>query len=337
MVGLNFGRHIIKLLHQEPARRYFKLGAVCDMNEARAVEYGQVHGIPHYLSLDELLANPEIPVIGLFTGPAGRAELLRKIIRAGKDAITTKPFELDPVAARDVLEEARELGRLIYLNSPGPRPVPILAKIQEWEKTYGLGQPVYGHAEMACHYREQADGSWYDDPERCPVAPIYRLGIYVINALLWVFGEAREVQVTSSRVFTGRPTADNAQLTLRFRSGALGSVYSSFCVNNGQEYANSLVLHYENGTIHHNIAPMDPGRIRACSRLELIAERDGQPVRDSFFTETGLTAYQWEEFHRGLTTRDADRMPAAHITAGVDVLAAMVRAERSGRAEAVGG
>jgi hypothetical protein len=44
-------------------------------------------------------------------GRAGRAGLIRRAIGAGKHVLTTKPFELDPWAAREVLAEAQRLGR----------------------------------------------------------------------------------------------------------------------------------------------------------------------------------------------------------------------------------
>jgi hypothetical protein len=50
-----------------------------------------------------LIADPNIPVIGLYTGPVGRAALIHRIIEAGKDVMTTKPFELDSEAALAVM------------------------------------------------------------------------------------------------------------------------------------------------------------------------------------------------------------------------------------------
>ena len=119
-----------------------------------------------YTDLDKLLQNEEIPTIGLFTGPVGRAGLLDRIIEAGKDVITTKPFENDPAAATDVLEEAKRLGRVIHLNSPNPGLSPDLAAIQRWRNELDMGAPVAARADVWAHYREEADGSWYDDPAK---------------------------------------------------------------------------------------------------------------------------------------------------------------------------
>jgi predicted dehydrogenase len=330
IVGLNFGRYILEDLTREPADAYFRLAAVCDLDPERAREFGTRYQVPVHLSLETLLADPEIGIIGLFTSPAGRADLVRQVIRAGKDVITTKPFELDSRAAREVLAEARDLGRIVQLNSPGPRLSPALQRVGEWVEEFALGRPVFIRGEMTVSYREAADGSWYDDPARCPVAPIFRLGIYMINDAVRLFGPVDHVQVLSSRVFTGRPTPDNAQLGLAFRNGALGSIYASFCVENGQHYANSLLLHYERGSIYVNLAPAPYGKAGATSRLQLVTTTGKEEVRVVEDTLPGGSgAYQWAEFHRAILERDAHGTPAELIVAGIEVIEAMIRSEQS--------
>lgn len=335
IVGLNFGRHILEQLQREPASRHLRLAAVCDLDFAKVAEFSTRYGVVGYTSIESLLADPAIPVVGLFTGPAGRAGLLRQILRAGKDVLTTKPFEVDPVAARAVLEEARALGRIVHLNAPAPAPTPAAGKIHEWVATHDLGRPVSARGEITAAYYEKADGSWYDDPGRCPVAPIFRLGIYMLHDLVRLFGPVASVQVQHSRIRTGRPTPDNAQLGITFANGALGGIYATFCVDNGQHYANALLLHYERGTIQLNLDPTPYGKAGATSRLRLITQRD-QQVRTEEWSCPGSTgAYQWEEFRRAVLVRDITSTPADEIVQGLAIIQAMARAEKSGATEPV--
>ena len=136
IVGLNFGRYILDELQQEPAGSHVTLAAVCDLDVAKARQVATERGVKAYADLDLLLKDPAIPAIGLFTSPVGRAGLIRKIIRAGKHVLTTKPFELDPAAALDVLQEAGRLGRVVHLNSPAPVLPADLAVIQRWRAQY---------------------------------------------------------------------------------------------------------------------------------------------------------------------------------------------------------
>ena len=338
IVGLNFGSQIIELLGG--IKHLFKIAAVCDLDLARAKQKGAELGVRAYDSLDSLLLDASIPVIGLFTGPAGRAELLGKIIRAGKDVITTKPFEVDPKAAATILQEAKRLGRVIHLNSPAPLLSPDLAQIVRWREDHNLGHPVGARAEAWASYQEKADGSWHDDPVRCPLAPVFRIGIYLINDLIRLFGSVEEVQIFHSKIRTGRPTPDNGQLSLRFRNGAMGNVYSSFCVNDGQSYRNTLVLNFERGTIYRNAPPSLWTREKhdVCDLMLVARPKDRTIVRHKRNLELSGT-YQWRSLHRAVT---GEKLADAHgattqnqIVNGLEVIAAMSRAESSGRTETV--
>ncbi|HEU5081251.1 MAG TPA: Gfo/Idh/MocA family oxidoreductase [Opitutaceae bacterium] len=335
-VGLGWGSFVAETLLAGPDRERFRIAAVCDVDEAKVAAFSVKLGVKGYTSIDALLADETIPTIGLFTGPVGRADLLRKIIRCGKDVMTTKPFELDPRAARDVLEEARVLRRTIHVNSPSAEPPRYLAQIRRWQEEHALGRPVSCRAEMLVSYREAADGRWLDDPALCPAAPIFRLGIYSINDLVRLFGPVQAVNMFASRLFTGRPTADNAQLGLLFASGAIGSVHASFCVDNGQHYANALTLNFENGTIYRNVFPVNYGEAEKSSRLTLVAAKEKKRVvYEEWFSDEVSGSYEWETFHDAITGRRAVEMPIEEIVDAIKVIEAMKRADASGKAEYV--
>ncbi len=335
MVGLNFGGYIAETLALGPARDLFKLAAVCDTDFSRATDFASRCGVRAYAHLDQILADDSIPVVGLFTGPSGRAELLRRIIRAGKDVMTTKPFEADPAAARSVLEEARVLGRVIHLNSPSPEVPAYIRQIRDWQREFDLGQPINCRGEMLISYRETADGRWLDSPVLCPAAPIFRLGIYVMSDLIRLFGRVSEVQVMTSRIFTQRPTPDNAQLNLLFENKALGTIYATFCVDNGQHYANSLILHYERGTIYRNILPVAYGKAEETSRLLLMATRDKNEVVTRKLELAEISgSYQWKAFHDAVINH-RPVLEIDDIVHGIGVVAAVARAEKSRKTEAV--
>jgi predicted dehydrogenase len=330
IVGLNFGRHIIEQLTTGPGRDWCELAGVCDLDAAKARQYSGQTGARAYRDLTELLADPAIPAVGLFTPPAGRAQLIRQAIQAGKHVLTTKPFELDASAAAAVLAEARRLRRVVYLNSPAPTLTADLRQIIAWQREYRLGQPVGCRADVWAHYREQTDGSWYDDPHRCPVAPVFRLGIYLINDLIRLFGPPAAVQVMHTRLRTGRPTPDNAQLALRFQNGGLANIYASFCVNDGDYYRNGLTLNFENGTVYRNVGPNRAGIAQA--ELSLVVVKDGhRHMAEHVTLEETSGAYQWDVFVRAVNgEKPADETTPDQIVAGIRVINAMAQAEKTG-------
>lgn len=340
IVGVNFGRHIVAHLSDpnKAAHGLIELAAVCDRDAARANTVARTAGVRATTDLDELLADPTIDAIGLFTGPIGRADLIRRIVRAGKHVMTTKPFELDPDRALEVLLEAQRLGRAVHMNSPSPVMPADLQQIQDWRAKYDLGHPVACRRDVWASYREPADDTWYDDPDQCPVAPIFRLGIYAINDMIRLLGEAESVQVIHSRIFTGRPTPDNAQLGILFKNGVIGNVFASFGIDDGHHYSNAMTLNFERGTINRNVGISLPGRSRPQTRMDLVAKvGEDQFTTESIELDDASGNYQWGEFAQAVRAKrpTTDHIMPEQIVAGLRVIAAMRRAEQSGKTERV--
>jgi predicted dehydrogenase len=351
-VGLGFGAYLLEQLLTHDAVKLFNINAVCDVDLAKAQYFAKRVGAVAHHDLAELLADPRIEAIGLFTGPNGRAALVQQIIRAGKHVLTTKPFDLEPRAALEVLQEAKQLGRVVHLNSPSALPSPDLAHIQHWCNKYPLGRPIAARAE-AWHggaLREIADGSWYDNPALCPVAPIFRIGIYSINDLVRLWGEAESVQVMHARLVTQRPTPDTAQLSLLFKNGALATVFASLCIDDTLANEYRLTLNYEHGTIYRNVGASQAARHHSATHhlathhlathhlathhlathLSLVAKINNVPVVEhaDFVTTSG--DYQWETFYRAVTGEKLEaELTPEQIVAGLQIIQAMQKAEHT--------
>ncbi len=325
IVGLSFGRHVLDLLQQSSASRLFKLVAVCDLQDKLAQEVATQYNVKAYTSLDQVLQDKSIAVVGLYTQPSGRAKLIQKILHAGKDVMTTKPFELEVEAAEAVLLEAQSLRRVIHLNSPCPEPTRDLLQIQAWAEEFDLGRLVSARGEIWAPYFEKADGSWMDDPHLCPGGAMMRLGIYLINDIIHLAGPVDQTSLIGTRVRTGRPTPDNALLTMTFASGCLGSVYASFCVDDGNRYSNGLSLQYERGSIYRNIGkPQGIPKSDTASLSLVMRDGDVRKVMAEQCLSGVFGVYQWENFHRAVLQRKPiDKAYMAKIVEGVKVLEAM--------------
>lgn len=344
VVGLNFGKAIVEEhIVKGSGAPYFELAAVCALDRGKCDSLAEKHGVKAFHSLDELLADDTIPVIILMTGPNGRADLLRKIIRAGKDCMTTKPFEVDPDEAASVLAEARKLGRFIHLNSPCATDSEDFKMIKLWRERYDLGMPVGGHHE--CWYKnvEQADGSWYDDPSQCPAAPILRLGIYGVNDMVRIFGEPEEIQVMQTRLFTGRPTPDFARMNIKFKSGAMADTLDGWVTSPGRG-ASSMIIYFERGTIYRSptLMPCELTRKGATGYTNLCVcvgdDTDGMPVETMLLPYEKLSqVYQWDVFYRAVKTRQRpeNETPDEVIVNSLRVFSGLQEAADTGRTVSV--
>lgn len=337
IAGLNFGEWIINDLLKGKGREYFEVAAVCDVNKERAGYIAETYKVKPYFSYEDLLSDGSIPAVGLFTSPSGRACLIDKAISAGKDVITTKPFETDADKALWILQKAKGMGRVIHMNSPSPVLKPDLRQIKEWADKYSLGGMVGCRCDTWASYREEPDGKWYDDPDLCPVAPIFRIGIYLINDLVRLFGKAEKVQVMHSRLFTMRPTPDNAQLGILFKNGAICNIFASFCVKDGQAYKNSLVMNFERGTVYRNLEPLKYDETRDTSWMTLAAhDQDNNQVVERVSHACSSEEYQWDVFYKAVRGGQIeDEVTPEEIAEGIRIINAMARAEKSGCTERV--
>jgi predicted dehydrogenase len=151
----------------------------------------------------------------------------------------------------------------------------------------------------------------------------------LINDLVRLIGPAEAVQVMQSRLFTGRPTVDNAQLGIRFRDGALANIFASFCVRDGDFYRNSMVFNFENGTIYRNTGPQRGTGGQSELALVQADSENRRKLVDQAQVSGGSGEYQWEAFVRAVRSETlAGAVTPEQVADGLRVIRAMGEALR---------
>lgn len=116
VLGLGEGRSIISAgVHSD----LWDVVALCDLNQAlgreRCAEFGLAEKILTD-SLDALLANPAVDVVGIYTPDHLHADHVIRALRAGKHVVCTKPFLDNLARARDVLDAVQATGRRVMVG-----------------------------------------------------------------------------------------------------------------------------------------------------------------------------------------------------------------------------
>ncbi len=319
VIGLSFGGWVIE--NELKGNEYFEIDSVCDLNAEKARSWGEKLGVPYYTDMEKLFSERDIKAVALITGPKGRGALIRKCIERGIHVMTTKPFELLASEAEKTLSFAEEKGIQVFANSPRMVPTGEMRRIREMIRDYDLGRPVAYYGSTWCSYREKPDGTWYDDPSLCPVAPVFRLGIYLINDLSQIFCGVDGVSVSESRIFTGRPTADNASLTIRHKDGSIGTIFASFCIDDLDYYKCSYILHFERGSIYKGVLP-DERRDEVS--LQLSCKYKGEHVMLDERIPVSESGYQWKEFRDAIDGhRSPDCIGSETIVSAIRILEKM--------------
>lgn len=275
--------------------------ACADLDESRAKEAASKYGIEHIMTLEEMLACPEIEIILNLTTPQSHYPICKKALEAGKSVYTEKPLSLHFEEGAELVRLAQEKGLLL-----GCAPDTFMgAGIQTCRKLIDdgfIGDVVGAAAFMLCPGHE----SWHPDPEfyyKKGGGPMFDMGPYYLTALVNLMGGVSEIcgmgritfperTITSEKKFGTKVAVEtNTHIAgmMRFKSGAIGTITTSFDVT--QSTLPRIELYGTRGTL---LVP-DPNTFGGPIQL---ATKDG-----SGFHDLPLT-HNYAENSRGLGVSD---------------------------------
>ena len=133
VLGLGEGRSIISAgVHSA----LWNVVALCDLNaelgRERCAEFGLAAEV-FTNSLDALLANAAVDVVGIYTPDHLHADHVIKALQAGKHVICTKPFIDHLGRAREVLDVARRSGKQVFVGQSSRFFAPFARQRQHFE------------------------------------------------------------------------------------------------------------------------------------------------------------------------------------------------------------
>lgn len=217
------------------------LAACADIRPEAAQRFAAEHGL-QALSVDDLLADPDIQIVINLTIPKAHAEVARHVIEAGKHVYNEKPLTITRENGQQLLAAAEAKGVRI-----GCAPDTFLGGgIQTCRKLIDdgvIGAPVAATAFMMNHGHE----GWHPNPAfyyEIGGGPLLDMGPYYLTALVNLLGPVARVagaarQSFAERLITSQPLNGtriavevNTHLaaTLDFAAGAIGTLIMSFDV-----------------------------------------------------------------------------------------------------------
>jgi predicted dehydrogenase len=173
-----------------------QLVAVADLNEARAAEVAAEQGVK-VLTVDELIASPDVDVVLNLTIPAAHVEVGTRALNAGKHVFAEKPLALDPDEATPMLELAAAKGLRV-----GSAPDTVLGTgIQTARQVLDegrIGDPVGASVHWASpgHERWHPAPAFYYQPGG---GPLLDMGPYYLTSLVLLLGPVVRVSGSTFR------------------------------------------------------------------------------------------------------------------------------------------
>lgn len=234
----------ISSLYLKSAQNYEALEFVAcsDLNQELAKARAAEFNIPDVLSVDDLLARPDIDCVVNLTIPTAHAEIAKQALNAGKHVYNEKPLAADLKDAKEIVALAKQKGlRLACAPSTF-----LGATVQTAKQAIAeglIGRPIAASALFMSHGMEH----WHPNPEsfyQPGAGPMFDIGPYYLSALVSLLGSADSVTAAASISFQERTISSEPKAGQRFKvttpthiagsisfsTGALANVVTSFDV-----------------------------------------------------------------------------------------------------------
>ncbi len=337
-IGIIGCGNISKIYCESPAKFHdIEIAACADLDMERARATAAEHGIAKALSVDEILADPEVEIIVNLTIPAVHADVSRRILEAGKHVYSEKPLATNREDAAVLLALAKTKNLRV-----GCAPDTFLGSgLQTCRKLIDdgfIGEPVAAAGWMLSRGPE----NWHPDPEffyQPGAGPMFDMGPYYLTALTSLLGPVRRVTGSARISFPERTIGSKAKLgqkikvntathlagVLDFAGGAVGTLTTSFDVHGGN--VPFIEIYGSEGTL----SLPDPNTFGGPVGLRRAGERT--------FTEQPLQ-FPYDQNSRGIGVADmaaAVRAGRPHRASGemashvLDLMIAFHEASDSGR------
>ena len=251
----------ISKIYAEAGKKFEDLSilACADLELPRAQALATEHGIPQALTVDELLASPDIELVINLTVPAAHSEISWRALKKGKHVYSEKPLTLRRREARDLIGLARDKDLRI-----GCAPDTFLGGgLQTCRKLIdagAIGVPIGGTGFML----NRGPESWHPNPEffyKKGAGPLFDMGPYYLTAFTALLGPVRRLTGTErisfkEREITSQPLAGSkitvevpthVTAVMEFDSGPVVTLTTSFDVA-GSRFSN-MEIYGSEGTL----------------------------------------------------------------------------------------
>jgi predicted dehydrogenase len=168
----------------------FEITACTDLDRGAAERLAEEHGLVA-VSIDELLADPEIGIVLNLTPPVAHARVIHQALAAGKHVYSEKPLATLAVDAATLVAEAARRGLLlgcapdIFLGSAYQRARRLIDE-------GAIGEPISASAAMLLGNQT----SWHPDADLFyadGAGPLLDMGPYYLTGLVALLGPVKRV------------------------------------------------------------------------------------------------------------------------------------------------
>lgn len=222
VIGLRMGASHMAAYHDNPNT---KVTIVCDVDETRAKQVAEEHGVPKATTRYEDLLAENVDIVSVASPDQFHREHCVAALRAGKHVLCEKPLALTMEDVEAIVRAADE-AKSLFMIGQVCRFAPGFALTKRLVGEGLIGDLFLVESEYAHNYQDaRGVGDWRVRPER---HPFIGGACHAVDLVRWIAGNVDEVHAYSNHfVLKDWPVDDCTVANLRFESGIIGSVMCS--------------------------------------------------------------------------------------------------------------
>lgn len=222
--------------------------AVCDQNKIVAKEWGTRLGVPHFHSIEKLVASCELDAAVVAVPHFAYEPLIRQLAAKGIHILKEKPFAMnfaETLELRDIVSNA-QINLTVAVQRKYNK---IYQTYREYAKSIGDIFSIHGHYTLNI---ERLDEGWRSSAKLAGGGVVLDMGYHLLDLIVWYFGVPERISAElgyHNRRGQTYDVEDTAKIQFSYTSGKrriLGSILLSRIY---PEKAEALSIYGTHGTI----------------------------------------------------------------------------------------
>jgi predicted dehydrogenase len=198
------GRRRARTIVEHPLAR---LMCVADVNEEDARGIASEHGVPHFASYKEVVAQLDVDCVVVAVPNKWHSDAVVASLEAGKHVFCEKPLARNPDEARAMVAAAGRTGKTLKTGS-NLRFFPSVLKAKELLDARAIGDLLFLRSWIG--HDGWAQRRWFADPEVSGGGTFLDNGCHVLDIARWFMGEVRSCTgAVQTSLWPVHPLEDN--------------------------------------------------------------------------------------------------------------------------------
>jgi predicted dehydrogenase len=199
-----------------------EITAMCDVNEAAAIERAKPHGAKAYTNYEDLVADANVDLVDIMVPHHLHYPIAKAALLNDKHVLMEKPLTVLAADALELCQIAAERG-LKFTVAENTRFVTAYLAAEKLIQEGALGDIrlvrtfIYG-SEM---FRLHRPDDWIQKNVESGGGAMMDMAPHSLYLLKWLFGEFEDVQAVQWQYVPHIEVPDNAVITGRFKSGGI--------------------------------------------------------------------------------------------------------------------